>query len=156
FGKTLIVNTTVDTSNIAPTADHGGNWFRGGVNDPRSRLAGGVFGHAGLYTSVKDLAKFAFMYLKRGKVNGKQFLQASTIKLFTKKYGIPNSNRALCWEVDYNDCSCGKYFGPKSFGHTGFTGTMIWFDPEQDLFGILFTNQVFPKGHGTKIYSIRR
>jgi CubicO group peptidase (beta-lactamase class C family) len=158
FNKaTLIVNTNVDTTNIAPTADHSGTEFWGVVNDPRSRLMGGVAGHAGLYTSASDLAKLAFMYLHHGKVNGKQFLKASTIKLFTTKYkGVPHSHRALGWEGDYKDCSCGHLFGPKSFGHTGFTGTMIWFDPQQDLFGILLTNQVFPKGHRTKIYHVRR
>jgi CubicO group peptidase (beta-lactamase class C family) len=155
--KTLIVNKNVDTSNVAPTADHSGNEFWGVVNDPRSRLVGGVAGHAGLYTSASDLSKLAFMYLHHGKADGKQFLKASTIQLFTKKYkGIPNSHRALGWEGDYKDCSCGHLFGPNSFGHTGFTGTMIWFDPDQDLFGILLTNQVFPKGHQTKIYKYRR
>jgi CubicO group peptidase (beta-lactamase class C family) len=153
----LIVNKNVDTTNIAPTADHSGNEFWGVVNDPRSRLMGGVAGHAGLYSSASDLAKLAFMYLHQGKVNGKPFLKASTIKLFTTKYkGIPHSHRALGWETDYKDCSCGNLFGSMSFGHTGFTGTMIWFDPQQDLFGILLTNQVFPKGHRTKIYHVRR
>jgi CubicO group peptidase (beta-lactamase class C family) len=153
----LIINKNVATNNIAPTADHSDEIFWGVVNDPRSRLMGGVAGHAGLYTSASDLAKFAFMYLNNGLVNGKQFLKPSTIKLFTKKYaGIPHSHRALGWEGDYHDCSCGNLFGPKSFGHTGFTGTMIWFDPQQNLFGILLTNQVFPKGHRTKIYKVRR
>jgi CubicO group peptidase (beta-lactamase class C family) len=155
--KTLILNKTVDTTNIAPTADHSGEEFWGVVNDPRSRLMGGVAGHAGLYTSASDLTKLAFMYLHHGKENGKQFLKASTIKLFTTKYkGIPHSHRALGWEGDYHDCSCGNLFGPNSFGHTGFTGTMIWFDPDQNLFGILLTNQVFPNGHRTKIYKVRR
>lgn len=155
-GNTVIVNETVDTTNIVPTADHANNLFWGVVNDPRSQLTAGVAGHAGLYSSAEDLAKIAFMYLHQGKVNGKQFLKASTINLFTKDYGVPNSNRALGWEVAYEDCSCGKYFGPKSFGHTGYTGTMIWFDPQQDLFGILLTNQVFPNGHGTKVYAVRQ
>jgi CubicO group peptidase (beta-lactamase class C family) len=155
--KTLVVNRNIATINIAPTADHFGNEFWGVVNDPRSRLVGGVAGHAGLYTNASDLAKLAFMYLHRGKVKGKQFLKASTIRLFTRKYdGIPDSHRALGWEVDYKDCSCGDLFGPRSFGHTGFTGTMIWFDPRQELFGILLTSQVFPNGHQTKIYKVRR
>jgi CubicO group peptidase (beta-lactamase class C family) len=97
------------------------------------------------------------MYLNDGRVNGKQFLKKSTIKLFTKKWsGIPHSHRAFGWETDYKGCSCGYLFGPESFGHTGFTGTMIWFDPQQKLFGVLLTNQVFPNGHGTKIYKVRR
>jgi CubicO group peptidase (beta-lactamase class C family) len=155
--KMLIVNTKVDTAHIAPTANHSGYGFWGVVNDPRSRLMQGVAGHAGLYTSASDLTKLAFMYLNHGKVDGRQFIKASTIKLFTTKYkGIPHSHRALGWEGDYKDCSCGRLFGPNSFGHTGFTGTMIWFDPDQNVFGILLTNQVFPKGHRTRIYRVRR
>jgi CubicO group peptidase (beta-lactamase class C family) len=154
--KTLIVNKNVDTTNFAPTADHSGEEFWGIVNDPRSRLMGGMAGHAGLFASASDLVKFAQMYVHLGKVNGKQFIKASTIKLFRKDAGVPNSHRGLGWDIDYKDCACGHLFGPKSFGHRGFTGTMIWFSPKHHLYGILLTNQVFPNGHQTKIYRARR
>jgi CubicO group peptidase (beta-lactamase class C family) len=131
---------------FAPTATN----LQGIVNDPTARLLGGVSGNAGLYSTAEDLAKFGEMYIHHGKVDGKQFLKASTIKLFTTNAGVPNSKRALGWmsmaRATQGWCSCGKYFGPQSFGHRGYTGTCIWIDPQQNLFGFLLPNGTYPSG----------
>ena len=146
-----------DTTDVAPTADYAGDRFHGIVNDPLARELGGISGNAGLFSTASDLAKFATMMIQNGRFHGKQFLKPSTIKLFRTRANVPNSTRALGWDTKtkHGYSSAGHLFGPHSFGHTGYTGTSIWFDPDHKLFAILLTNQVYPDGHKTKIYKVR-
>jgi len=146
-----------DTTNFAPTANHQRNVFQGVVNDPLARAMGGVSGNAGLFSTASDLSKFAFMLSHKGRIYGRQFLKPSTIELFTHRANVPNSTRALGWDTKTEEgySSAGHLFGPRSFGHTGYTGTSIWFDPDQQLFAILLTNQVYPKGHHDAIFTVR-
>ena len=119
---------------------------QGEVHDEAAWILGGTAGHAGLFSTASDLARFGYMMVNDGKINGKQFLQPETIRLFTTRADKDGSTRALGWDTrsvrGYS--SAGTLFGPRSFGHTGFTGTSIWFDPDQKLFVILLTNRVYP------------
>ncbi len=120
---------------------------QGEVHDETAYLLGGTAGHAGLFSTAEDLAKFAYMMVNDGRVNGRQFLKPETIRLFTTRVDPDGeSTRALGWDTRNFEgySSAGHLFGPRSFGHTGFTGTSLWIDPDAKLFAILLTNRVYP------------
>ncbi|MCY3487974.1 MAG: serine hydrolase [Bacteroidetes bacterium] len=121
--------------------------IQGEVHDETAWSLGGVAGHAGLFSTALDLSQFAQMMVQRGSHDGRTFLQASTIDRFTAVVDTSFSTRALGWDTrNLNDepSSAGLYFGPRSFGHTGFTGTSIWIDPDSEAWVILLTNRVYP------------
>ncbi len=145
-------------SRIAPT-EHD-PWRKrvvhGEVHDENSFAMGGISGHAGLFSTVHDLAKFCQLLLNGGIYDGKRILKRSTIEYFTKKVSIPDSTRALGWDTpSMEGSSAGKFVSPKAFGHTGFTGTSIWIDPEKDIFVVLLTNRVHPTRENQKIREVR-
>src|SRR5262245_59171830 len=113
----------------APTQREGERWLRGEVHDPRARLLGGVAGHAGLFSTADDVAVFAQMLLGGGTYGGKRVLSAATVRLMTTPRRVPRGLRALGWDVrtSYSG-NRGELFG--GFGHTGFTGTSLWVDPD--------------------------
>jgi CubicO group peptidase (beta-lactamase class C family) len=118
---------------------------RGQVHDRNARALGGVAGHAGLFTTAGDLAVFAQMMLDSGMVGGKRFFTGSTVREFTR----PGAGwRGLGWETCSGGGSCGRYLTPQAFGHTGFTGTSMWIDPERDLFVIVLTNWIHGRASG--------
>lgn len=136
---------------IAPTTLWRGHPIAGEVNDPSAAKLGGVAGHAGLFGTAADLARFARFLLAEGVVpgNGMRLLRAETVRAFTAP-AVPAragaSARALGWQAlptDETVSSAGTRFGPRSFGHTGWTGTSLWVDPDRDLFVILLTNRAF-------------
>ena len=136
---------------IAPTEPENGTMIRGVVHDPRSRALGGVAGHAGLFATADDLAAYAVMLLNGGKsVDGKAVLELWTVRAMTAPGSTPpRQERGLGWDMDTPFSSPkGKRFGHASFGHTGFTGTSIWIDPETDVFVILLTSRLHPDGKG--------
>ncbi|MCY4158788.1 MAG: serine hydrolase [Bacteroidetes bacterium] len=121
--------------------------IQGEVHDETAWTLGGVSGHAGLFSTAQDLTKFARMMSQGGLHNGDEFLQAQTINLFTTVVDTSLSTRALGWDTrNLNDepSSAGLYFGPRSYGHTGFTGTSLWIDPDSKAWVILLTNRVYP------------
>lgn len=120
--------------------------MQGEVHDEAAWILGGTAGHAGLFSTAADLARFGYMMVNDGRINGRQFLKPETIRLFTTRADPDGSTRALGWDTRSTRgySSAGTLFGPRSFGHTGFTGTSIWFDPDQQLFVILLTNRVYP------------
>jgi serine-type D-Ala-D-Ala carboxypeptidase len=129
---------------IAPTApwSRRGQLLQGQVNDDNAAALGGVAGHAGLFSSASDLAIFAQMMLNGGTYNGVRIVADSTVKLFTTR--APNAGtRALGWDTCDGEGGCGDYMGPEAYGHTGFTGTSIWIDPDRQMFVILLTNRVY-------------
>jgi beta-N-acetylhexosaminidase len=147
-------------SRIAPT-ENDDYWrhrqIRGTVHDETSQLLGGVAGHAGLFSTVKDLSKLLQMLLQKGIYHGKEFIKRATVEMFVKKQS-DLSSRALGWDTkspfpDYS--SSGKFFSDDSYGHTGFTGTSIWTDPERNLFVIFLTNRVYPTRENSKIREVR-
>jgi CubicO group peptidase (beta-lactamase class C family) len=110
------------------------------VHDPTSRALGGVAGHAGLFGTASDLAVFAQFMLERGRLRGTRLVGDGTVAQFTRRG--PDDRQALGWETCAGGGSCGHLLGPTAFGHTGFTGTSLWIDPERDLFVIVLTNWV--------------
>jgi beta-N-acetylhexosaminidase len=115
---------------------------------------GGVTGHAGLFGTAPDLARFAQMMLNRGSLDGKRIVSAETIDLFTRRCDVPGSGRALGWNMV--DEWAGSFWSERAYGHTGVTGTMIWIDPEYDAFMVLLTNSVYPKYSGDAFRRLRR
>lgn len=129
--------------------------LRGYVHDPNAALLGGVAGHAGLFSNAEDLAKIWQMYLQGGSYGDKQFLSPETISLFTAQRHPEISRRGLGFDKPDADTtkttSFTKYLPLSSFGHTGFTGTMVWADPENQLIGIILTNRVYPNDWNKKL-----
>jgi CubicO group peptidase (beta-lactamase class C family) len=129
---------------IAPTESWSrrGYPLQGQVNDDNAYALGGVAGHAGLFSSASDLAIFAQMLLDGGTYNGVRIVSDSTVKLFTTREPHAGT-RALGWDTCAGEHGCGDFLGESAFGHTGFTGTSIWIDPERQMFVILLTNRVY-------------
>jgi beta-N-acetylhexosaminidase len=118
--------------------------IRGSVHDENAALLGGIAGHAGLFSTAKDLSKIMRMFLNGGTLNGKRFLKKTTISGFTKQQKNAGG-RGLGWDRrSATGSSSGAHFSSSSYGHTGFTGTSIWVDPEADLVVIFLTNRVYP------------
>jgi beta-N-acetylhexosaminidase len=129
--------------------------IRGEVHDENAFALGGVAGHAGLFSSARDLAIFAQLMLNRGFYGGRRFIDPATVDLFTRRQSEA-STRALGWDTPPGSTSAGSYFSASSFGHTGFTGTSIWIDPERELFLILLTNRVNPSRDNQRHIQLRR
>ena len=138
---------------IAPTENDPwrGRVLRGEVHDENAAAMGGVSGHAGLFSTAADLVKFAQMLLR----GGEGLVHAETIALFTRAQNPAFSSRALGWDTPSPGSSAGTRLSPHAFGHTGFTGTSIWIDPDQDLFIILLTNRVHPSRANELIREVR-
>lgn len=130
---------------------------RGQVHDENCFVMGGVCGHAGLFSAAGDLAVFAQMMLNGGTYGGRRILKRSTVDLFTTRQpGPPNSTRALGWDTPpAKGTWTGDYMSPRSFIHTGFTGTSVVVDPDKDLFVILLTNRVHPTRENPRIAKAR-
>ncbi len=130
--------------------------IRGEVHDENAWVMGGVAGHAGLFGTAADLARFCSMMLAGGKAGEKQILKSETIRDFTKPWpAAEGAARGLGWDKPNQPASCGCYFSASSYGHLGFSGTSIWVDPEKELFVILLTNRVHPSRTNDAIRSIR-
>jgi len=133
-------------------------WLRGEVHDESAARLGGVSGNAGLFSNALDLSRFAAMLLNNGAWDTLQLIRAETVAEFTRRQNIPaGSTRALGWDTpsDSGYSSAGAKLSRRSFGHTGFTGTSMWMDPERDLFIVLLTNRVHPTRANTAILRVR-
>lgn len=129
--------------------------IHGVVHDENACALGGVAGHAGLFSSARDLAVFAQMLLNGGEYNGVRILMPTTVARWTAPQGR-RASRALGWDTPGPRSSAGRYFSPRSFGHTGFTGTSIWMDPERGTFVVLLTNRVHPTRRNMRHEPLRR
>ena len=125
------------------------------VHDENACALGGVAGHAGLFSSARDLAVFAHMLLSGGQHGGMRLIQPTTVARWTARQAR-GSSRAIGWDTPASRSSAGRYFSPRSFGHTGFTGTSIWLDPERGLFVVLLTNRVNPTRANMRHEALRR
>jgi uncharacterized protein YbbC (DUF1343 family)/CubicO group peptidase (beta-lactamase class C family) len=138
-------------SRIAPTEYMPGSSheiLRGIVHDPRARNMGGIAGHAGLFSTARDLAKFAQMILDLGERNGVRVFSPLTIRVMTSPQSPAGQTvvRGLGWDIDSTySSSRGDLYPLGSFGHTGFTGTSVWIDPVTRSYVILLSNSVHPK-----------
>jgi beta-N-acetylhexosaminidase len=143
---------------IAPTefdADFRKRLLQGEVHDENSWAMGGVAGDAGLFSTAGDAAAFAQMILNGGIYAYHRLLTRAIIDQFTARQPVGDSARALGWDVITQPSSSGHDFSPISFGHTGFTGTSLWIDPERGLFVLLLTNRVNPTRANEKIRQVR-
>ena len=136
---------------IAPTEQSEQGILRGIVHDPTARKMGGVAGHAGLFTTAADLARYARMLLNLGELDGARILKTETVKLMTsvQSAGVVEARRGLGWDIDSGySRPRGKLFPVGSYGHTGWTGTCLWIDPFSKAFWIFLSNRVHPDGKG--------
>lgn len=132
-----------------------GGLIWGEVHDPNAWAMGGVAGHAGLFGSARDLAVFAQMLLNGGEYGSVRILRPQTVARWTAQQG-PDASRALGWDTPSGESSAGHYFSPRSFGHTGYTGTSLWMDPERGVFIILLTTRVNPTAENNRHVALRR
>ncbi len=126
--------------------------IQGEVQDENASVLGGVAGHAGLFSNAHDLAIFASTMLQ----GGPPILRPETIALFTRRESAPaGTSRALGWDTPSTPSQSGKYFGPKSYGHLGYTGTSLWIDPDRQLSITLLTNRTWPDCSNQFIKQVR-
>ena len=145
--------TAPGSGRIAPTEHRAEGVLRGVVHDPTSRRMGGVAGHAGLFTTAGDLARFSRMMLGGGALDGRRVLRPETVKLMTSVQSPPGlARRGFGWDID------SPYAGPRgahfpigSFGHTGWTGTSLWIDPFSGTFVVFVANRNHPTEAGNVI-----
>jgi CubicO group peptidase (beta-lactamase class C family) len=156
---------------IAPTEidPWRGRLLRGEVHDENAHALGGIAPHAGLFGTAPDLARFAQMMLNGGVFEQRRIVSRATVERFTRRAAVPGSTRALGWDTPaVSDkaerssipgtpaySSSGSFFSPRAFGHTGFTGTSLWMDPDRGLFLILLTNRVHPTRDNGRILAVR-
>jgi CubicO group peptidase (beta-lactamase class C family) len=134
--------------------------LRGDVHDPGAAMFGGIAGHAGLFSTAYELAALMQMLCNGGSIGGKQFFKPETIRLFTA-YGSENSRRGLGFDkpekfvlqkymdrdtLIRKDNYPALSVSPATFGHTGFTGTCVWADPENKIVFVFLSNRVYPDG----------
>ena len=129
---------------------------RGVVHDENAYALGGVSGHAGLFSTASDLAVYLQMLMNGGNYGGRGYLRPETVRRFIARQA-PKSSRALGWDTKSTSgySSAGSLMGERTYGHTGFTGTSVWADPERKIFVILLTNRVYPTRDNQKISKIR-
>lgn len=134
----------------APTQQRDGKWMRGEVHDPRAYLLGGVAGHAGLFSTAEDLARYAQMLLNDGMFEKSRLMKAETCQLMQSSQQVSSGVRTLGWDrrTGYSS-NRGDLFSAEAFGHGGFTGTALWIDPQQEMFVIFLSNRVHPDGKGS-------
>lgn len=176
FGPLSMSNTTFNPpqairNQIPPTADerkeagecgagtpgHVGSTFRnriiqGEVQDENAWVLGGVAGHAGLFSSAEDIAKFAHAMIR----GGSPILRPETIATFTRRESTPKgTSRAIGWDTPSHPSQSGRFFGPNSYGHLGYTGTSLWIDPDRQLSITLLTNRTWPDCSNQAIKRVR-
>ncbi len=128
---------------------------QGEVHDENAFAIGGVSGHAGVFSTSPDLAAFCQMLLNGGIYAHHRILKRATVAEFTVPQSLARNTRTLGWAVPTEGSSSGHYFSSHSYGHTGFTGTTIWIDPDRQLFVVLLTNRVNPTRENHKIADVR-
>ena len=129
--------------------------LRGEVHDENAYALGGSAAHAGLFSSARDLTRFAQMLLNGGVGNHARILEPTAIAAFTSPQDPALGNRALGWELADGRNSAGQLLTARAFGHTGFTGVSLWIDPGRDLFVLLLSNRVNPSRENNRIRDVR-
>lgn len=145
----------VDITRITPTEQD--KYFRkalvvGTVHDPGAALLGGIGGHAGIFSNAEDLATLMQMNLQMGTYGDYRFLLPETLKLFTQQQTAKN-RRGLGWDKPQQTSGgpCSYLVSGSTYGHTGFTGTCAWVDPDQELVYIFLSNRVYPDANNTRL-----
>jgi uncharacterized protein YbbC (DUF1343 family) len=134
----------------APTEQRDGQWLRGVVHDPRAALLDGVAGHAGLFSTARDLARYATVLLQHGCADHRPWMGAQTLVEMTTARDVAGHRRGLGWDMRSKYSSNrGETMSRRAFGHGGFTGTAMWIDPQLDLYVIFLSNRLHPDGEGS-------
>lgn len=131
--------------------------LQGTVQDQTAAMLGGVSGHAGLFSTAHDLAKLMLMNLGKGSYGATQFLSEETLNYFTKTTSV-RSHRALGWDklpADGESNYVSSKVSASSFGHSGYTGTLVWVDPQKDLIFVFLANRVYPSASNNKINQLK-
>jgi len=160
FGPLAMAHTTFNTTKllrerIPPTADD--RTFRhriiqGEVQDENAWVLSGVAGHAGLFSSAEDMARFAYCMLN----DGYPILHPETVRLFTRRQIEPaGTSRALGWDTPSMPSQSGRHLSARSFGHLGYTGTSLWIDPARQLSITMLTNRTWPDCQNQTIKQVR-
>jgi CubicO group peptidase (beta-lactamase class C family) len=145
-------------STVAPTEidnQYRHHLIQGEVHDENAASIGGVSGHAGVFSTAPDLATFCQMLLNGGVYAHQRILRRATIAEFTSPQQLSSGTRTLGWAAPAEGGSSGHFFSPHSFGHTGFTGTSIWIDPDRQIFVVFLTNRVYPTRDNQKHIKVR-
>ena len=141
-------------SRIVPTTEND-NWFRnmlvqGYVNDPGSAMAGGVEGHAGLFSNANDLAIYYQMLFNKGTYGGRRYITAKTVEQFTSRQSKISGRGYGFVKVTPGEMEANRgYPSPEAFGHTGYTGTYVWVDPVYEFVYVCLTNRTYPDDNKT-------
>jgi serine-type D-Ala-D-Ala carboxypeptidase len=160
FGPLAMSHTTFNPAkalreSIPPTADDRKFRLRviqGEVQDENASVLGGVAGHAGLFSTAEDLARFAHAMLN----GGHPILRPDTVEFFTRRESAPSgTSHALGWDTPSAPSQSGKYFSTRSFGHLGYTGASLWIDLERQLSVTLLTNRTWPDCQNQEIRLVR-
>jgi CubicO group peptidase (beta-lactamase class C family) len=126
--------------------------IQGEVQDENTSVMGGIAGHAGLFSTVEDVAIFAHAML----AGGRPILRPETLAVFTRREPSPlGTSRALGWDTPSSPSQSGKYFSANSIGHLGYTGTSLWIDPDRQLSITLLTNRTWPDCKNQAIKQVR-
>jgi CubicO group peptidase (beta-lactamase class C family) len=132
-----------------------GRQLLGEVHDENAAALGGVAGHAGLFGTAAGVGQVARHHLQILSGRGGVF-QRTTVETFvTRRRDVPESSRALAWDTMLPTSSCGHRMSPRSFGHTGFTGTSLWIDPDRGVYVVFLTNRVCPSRENNAITAVR-
>ena len=160
FGPLAMAHTTFNPAkalreDIPPTCDDVSfrdRIMQGEVQDENASVLGGVAGHAGLFSTSGDLALFAHSMLN----GGYPIVRPETVQIFTRRESAPSgTSRTLGWDTPSAPSQSGKYFGRRSFGHLGYTGTSLWIDPDRQLSITLLTNRTWPDCQNHAIKQVR-
>jgi CubicO group peptidase (beta-lactamase class C family) len=131
--------------------------FRGKVHDPTARQLGGIAGNAGLFATVHDLARFAAMLANGGELDGTRIFRERTVREFTRRQPGAGT-RALGWDTPTGGDSgaAGSRISRSAFGHTGYTGTSVWIDPDRGTWVVLLANRTYDPRGANRIQALRR
>lgn len=133
----------------AANDQRGGSWVKGVVHDPRALALDGVAGHAGLFSTAEDMAVYAQLLLNKGEYDGQQILNPASITVMTQGYPVSSGTFGLGWDKQtVYSSNRASNLSTKAFGHGGFTGTVLWIDPELDMFYLVLSNRLHPDGKG--------
>jgi CubicO group peptidase (beta-lactamase class C family) len=151
-GADIPVRSTADPAINPARSTFRGRIIQGEVQDENACVLGGVAGHAGVFSTAEDVARFAHAMLN----GGYPIVRPDTVKLFTRRESAPEgTSRALGWDTPSAPSQSGKYFSPRSYGHLGYTGTSLWIDPERQLSITLLTNRTWPDCQNEEIKQVR-
>ncbi len=148
FAKPL--QSTADPAKVRSTFRN--RIIQGEVQDENAFVLGGIAGHAGLFSTAEDVARFAHAMTE----GGSPILRPETLGIFTRREPSPaGTSRALGWDTPSAPSQSGRYFGPNSYGHLGYTGTSLWIDPDRRASITLLSNRTWPDCSNQAIKQIR-